>query len=708
MKSKYFLYLLFLQAFLNGNPAAEPLAKPGCSDTCGNVRIPYPFGIGSNCAINQSYNVDCINSSKPFLTEPNLEVLKVSLGNRTVTLSVPINYSCNPRPQTGVVGSWASPNLAGTPFFYSKTYNRMMVFGCGNAALMTRSSRQNIITGCTSSCEFTSSVLSRLISDCYGVDCCDATIPFYLTDYQIDFTISRFNTRNCSSAFLVDQNWLPPAGFDGMSSPELSPQKVPVVLAWTLGRRDVQAVYPCPYEMTYLDTESGQRVETYTCPTCMFGPNAELVDPYLQAQCGNKPGNNNSRAILVGVSTGIGSLLVVAAIFTLYKLVKRKRDNMIKDRNFKRNGGLLLQQQLSSSDEGSIDNTRIFKSSELEKATDGFNANMILGQGGQGTVYKGMLSDGRIVAIKKSKKVNESQMEEFINEVAILSQVNHRNVVKLLGCCLETEVPLLVYEFIPNGTLFSLIHDYSQNYDDNGDVNQLYFPFTWNLRLRIATEVAGAIAYLHSAISMPIYHRDIKSSNILLDEKYIAKVSDFGTSRTVAVDRTHLTTQVKGTFGYLDPEYFQSSMFTEKSDVYSFGVVLVELLTRKKPISSASEEDSHLSLATRFLVAIDKDRLYSFLDPQVLDDGSEDEVVAVAKLAQRCLNLNGKLRPTMKEVAIELESIKMSAARWIAEENLRVNEENVKKGESESVVWTDSNASWTTDTVSTRFDSSGA
>ena len=146
----------------------------------------------------------------------------------------------------------------------------------------------------------------------------------------------------------------------------------------------------------------------------------------------------------------------------------------------------------------------------------------------------------------------------------ILSQINHRNIVRILGCCLETEVPLLVYEFISNENLFQLI----QNQD-------MDFPFSWKMRLQIATGVAEAFAYLHSSCSIPIYHGDIKSTNILLDDKYRAKVSNFGTSRSIAIEQTHLTTLVQGTFGYLDPEYFQSSQFTNKSDVYSFGVVLV-------------------------------------------------------------------------------------------------------------------------------------
>ncbi|KAG6716965.1 hypothetical protein I3842_04G074200 [Carya illinoinensis] len=258
-----------------------------------------------------------------------------------------------------------------------------------------------------------------------------------------------------------------------------------------------------------------------------------------------------------------------------------------------------------------------------------------------------MLADGRIVAIKKSNVIDEVKLQEFINEVVILSKINHRNVVKLLGCCLETEVPLLVYEFIPNGTLAQYLNGQNEE-----------FPPTWDMRLRIAIEVAGALFYLHSAASSPIYHRDIKSTNILLDEKYRAKIADFGISRSVAIDQTHLSTLVHGTFGYVDPEYFQSSQFTDKSDVYSFGVVLAELLTGKKAISSTGMRDTK-SLATFFVSSMEGNNLFDILDNQVLQEAEKEKIITVANLARRCLNLKGRKRPTMREVAMELEAIQM-------------------------------------------------
>ncbi|XP_010273351.1 PREDICTED: wall-associated receptor kinase-like 1 [Nelumbo nucifera] len=253
--------------------------------------------------------------------------------------------------------------------------------------------------------------------------------------------------------------------------------------------------------------------------------------------------------------------------------------------------------------------------------------------------------------------VDENRLKQFINEIVILSQINHRNVVKLFGCCLDAEFPLLIYEFISGGNLAERIHEKNKD-----------LLFSWNIRLKIATEIASAVAYLHSAASIPIYYRDIKSSSILLDEKYTAKVSDFGISRLVENDKTHLTTSVQGTFGYFDPEYFQSYQFTEKSDVFSFGVVLLELLTVEKTISSSRSSEDRC-LVTYFASSVREDHFFKILDPQIKQEGKTEELQAVANLAMRCLNTSGRERPTMMEVASELERLRRSDEPSVVPDN---------------------------------------
>jgi len=382
-------------------------------------------------------------------------------------------------------------------------------------------------------------------------------------------------------------------------------------------------------------------------------------------------------AVVVGV---FGVLLLLIGGWWLYKIMEKRKSIKLKQKFFRQNGGLLLQQQLSSSDQG-ISKTKVFSSEELETATDGFNVNRILGQGGQGTVYKGMLADGVIVAVKRSTMVSEENLEGFINEVCILSQINQRNIVRLLGCCLEAEVPLLVYEFIPNGTLSEYLHRQNEE-----------FPLSWEMRLQIAAETAGALCYLHSAASIPIYHRDIKSTNILLDNKYRAKIADFGTSRSLSVDQTHLTTNVQGTFGYLDPEYFWSSQYTDKSDVYSFGVVLAELLTRQKAILT-NESQERKNLAAHFVLLMEENRIFDIVDAQIKEHYPKEDVIGVANIAMRCLNLNGKMRPTMKQVTSELERIIQLSQK----KDVQQNNEEADQGITAEVIsaWDDASTSIT-------------
>ncbi|KAK9924034.1 hypothetical protein M0R45_032423 [Rubus argutus] len=663
-----------------------PIAKPNCQSSCGRIAIPYPFGIGAGCYLtggnntyyDKSFEIVCDNSAnppRPFLSNTSLEVLEISIEEGTLQVRSPITFSnCSNK-----INNRQPPNLSGYPFWYSRE-NRFTSMGCGRIALLTFDSI--ILGGCLSICGrlFDDSSLIKNNS-CSGIDCCQTAIPVGFHRFNTSFgavveSVYDFEIE-CKSAFLVDQSWFT------LNSTNISTVTdknfVPVVLGWSAIQYSNTDIYGPTnwtdnHNSTYIIDENrflcskGFQGNPYLIDGCQ--DTNECEEHTYGAECHggsciNLPGGFKCQflnpqsvqpvkmhPVKVGTivtSTAIGLLFILVGGWWSYKVIKKRKNIKRKQKFFKQNGGLLLEQQLASG-EVNVEKIKVFNSKELEKATDHFNVDRILGQGGQGTVYKGMLEDGRIVAVKKSKIVDggDQEVRQFINEIVILSQIIHRNVVKLLGCCLETEVPLLVYEFIANGTLSEYIHQQNEE-----------FPLTWEITLRVAIEVAGALSYLHTAAAFPIYHRDIKSSNILLDDKYRAKVADFGTSRSVSIDQTHLTTLVHGTFGYLDPEYFQSSQFTDKSDVYSFGVVLAELLTGQKPVSLTRSQEGR-SLATYFLLSMEQNHLFDILDVRVMKDGGKEEIMKVANLAERCLNLNGKKRPTMKEVAAELEGIQLS------------------------------------------------
>ncbi|KAJ9705569.1 hypothetical protein PVL29_003569 [Vitis rotundifolia] len=658
---------------------AATQGKPGCQERCGDVDIPYPFGIGSaGCYFDEWFEVTCNNSTdppKPFLKGVNLEVLNVSLdGTIRVNNPVLLSQNCSGKPSNDT--QW----WEGGPFSFSDTYTRFTAVGCSVLAYFVQDN--TLIGGCMTFC--TKDVTAAKNASCYGLECCQTQVPPGLLSFTAKLDTfsdgSADEQQPCKYAFMVDQEWFISNVPDPHTVKDM--EYVPAVLDWRIYNATSNASTSNPNTSTSFcgnNTLCSTDNQTLSL-TCSCLPGHE-GNPYLPQGCQEYRSKNDSYNINIGISFtkgtseipillrsiiaigALGTLLLVISAWWLYKVLKRRKKIKYKKKCFIRNGGLLLEQQLSSS-KGNVDKTKLFTSKELEKATDHYNENRVIGQGGQGTVYKGMLMDGRIVAVKKLKIMSDSKLEQFINEVVILCQINHRNVVKLLGCCLETEVPLLVYEFIPNGTLSEHIHGQNEE-----------FPITWEMRLRIATEVAGALSYLHSAASVPIYHRDIKSTNILLDDKYRAKVADFGISKFVAIDQTHLTTQVQGTFGYLDPEYFQSSQFTEKSDVYSFGIVLIELLTGKKPILSTRSEEWK-SLASYFILSMKKDHLSDLLDARVIKEGRKEDINEIAFLARRCINLNGKKRPTMIEVAMELERIRKCQGDFKAQENFEEIEYN--------------------------------
>ncbi|KAI3729442.1 hypothetical protein L6452_18100 [Arctium lappa] len=282
----------------------------------------------------------------------------------------------------------------------------------------------------------------------------------------------------------------------------------------------------------------------------------------------------------------------------------------------------------------------VFSYDELKDATQNFDPSQELGDGGFGAVYYGKIQDGREVAVKRLYRHNYKRVQQFINEVEILAKLRHPNLVLLYGCTSkQSHELLLVYEYIPNGTVADHLHGPRANPS----------LLTWPIRMKIAIETASALAYLHAT---EIIHRDVKTNNILLDHNFCVKVADFGLSRLLPTDVTHVSTAPQGTPGYMDPQYHQRFQLTDKSDVYSFGVVLVELISSLVAVDLSRSSDD-ISLANLAINRIQRCMVDELIDP-VLGSDSDSEIMkmitTVAELAFRCLQYDSEMRPTMTEV----------------------------------------------------------
>ncbi|KAF5468748.1 hypothetical protein F2P56_012878 [Juglans regia] len=288
---------------------------------------------------------------------------------------------------------------------------------------------------------------------------------------------------------------------------------------------------------------------------------------------------------------------------------------------------------------------RLFSYDELQTCTNNFAERNVIGSGGYGQVYRGMLSDGQVVAIKRAQQGSMQGALEFKTEIELLSRVHHKNLVGLVGFCFEQGEQMLVYEFMPNGTIRDSLSGKSGIYLD------------WKRRLHVALGSARGLAYLHELANPPIIHRDVKSTNILLDENLTAKVADFGLSKLVSDALTcHVSTQVKGTMGYLDPEYYQTQQLTAKSDVYSFGVFMLELLTAKRPI----EKRKFIVRQVRMMMNKDDEEHYGLRD--MIDSSIRDTTNLIGlgqflEISMQSVEDLPEDRPTMSEVVKALETI---------------------------------------------------
>ncbi|CAI0415917.1 unnamed protein product [Linum tenue] len=300
-----------------------------------------------------------------------------------------------------------------------------------------------------------------------------------------------------------------------------------------------------------------------------------------------------------------------------------------------------------------------FTLSELAAATDGFAAENKIGAGSYGIVYRGKLADGREVAIKRgetSKKAKKYQEKEsaFESELSFLSRLHHKHLVRLVGYCDDGgDEKLLVYEYMKNGALYDHLHDRNNVENSSSLIN------SWKIRIRIALDAARGIEYLHNYAVPPIIHRDIKSSNILLDGNWVARVSDFGLSLLGPdPEREYRPTKAAGTVGYIDPEYYSLNVLTAKSDVYGLGVVLLELLTGKRAIFKGDDGEGTPTSIVEYAVArIAGGELWGILDRRVgQPDVNESEAVElVGYTAMHCVRPEGKDRPTMADIVVNLE-----------------------------------------------------
>ncbi|KAG4170821.1 hypothetical protein ERO13_A12G173900v2 [Gossypium hirsutum] len=301
---------------------------------------------------------------------------------------------------------------------------------------------------------------------------------------------------------------------------------------------------------------------------------------------------------------------------------------------------------------GGLGNSKTwFTYEELTIATNGFSDQNLLGEGGFGAVYKGCLPDGREVAVKQLKIGGGQGEREFKAEVAIISRIHHRHLVSLVGYCISENRRLLIYDYVPNNTLYFHLHGEGMPVLD------------WATRLKIAAGAARGIAYLHEDCHPRIIHRDIKSSNILLDNNFEAQVSDFGLAKLALDANTHVTTRVMGTFGYMAPEYASSGKLTEKSDVFSFGVVLLELITGRKPVDASQPlgDESLVEWARPLLShALDSEEFGCLADPKLGGNYVESEMFRMIEAATACVRHSAAKRPRMGQIVRAFESLATS------------------------------------------------
>ncbi|VAI64027.1 unnamed protein product [Triticum turgidum subsp. durum] len=710
---------LILEAAAAEQDEQQRITRVGCADKCGNISIPYPFGMEHGC-FREGFQVTCNDSSNPhraYLANNGVYQRIVEYydriveegwyhqdwhkeGNNTPLELIDISVAKAEARAYGAVSSVCNPNESDYyskcqqvwlgPFLLSVTRNVLMGVGWRIEPMVT-SNLWSPLRGGDSSNEFTLTCISDLMGlpqflkfaangSCTGRGCCEAELPeaFPVPEFGLWFSSGRnntmFETTPCSYAMVVEKsryNFTTPDLYGYAVLPKRFPRGVPFVLDFfitngscPLKGQQPPPDYACVSGNSYCENATSGK--GYVCKCLKFydgNPyipdgcqdidecklrelNPKLRDSYPCSSdgickntlegydCPCKPGMKGDgmkgtcmdkfplpAKVIVG---GIGGISLMAILSFLILLRKEKR----KTREFyKKNGGHVLEK------------AKFIKLSEKEKLKPILKSSNFIGKGGFGKVYMGLLNNEQ-VALKEPISGTILENEQFANEVIIQSQVIHKNTVRLIGCCLEVDALILVYEFLPNGSLDDILH---------GDGKEA---LNLGLRLSIAAESTDGLVYLHTKTNTKILHGDVKPANILLDDKFMPKISNFGISRLIARDKQH-TGSIIGDMSYMDPVYLQTGLLTEKSDVYSFGVVILELISGMKATNSNGG-----SLVTNFLEAYKKEKEATRLFGKNIAVAEDLEVLdSLVGIAVECLSLDVDQRPSMTNIAKRLHNL---------------------------------------------------
>ncbi|XBJ13781.1 hypothetical protein VPH35_005904 [Triticum aestivum] len=686
-----------------------PFARPGCPDRCGNTRIPFPFGMKPGC-FREGFEVTCNHSFHPpraFLGDKEASGIITLESSYSESVSSPGNYTfvehknntvsapielidiSVAKSEARAYGAAASAcginaterflryqvivleaGMRG-PFVLSSVRNVLTGIGLVTYPMLYKyrfplhfALKENLLVACRSS--LMGKMWLAENGSCSGRGCCHASISeaesgdLFGVEVSLPPMIQYTETNPCSYAMVAESSWYNFSTMDLYGNDNKFTRGVPFAIDFAI--RDascpVKGQQPPPdyacvsgnsscanvtngYVCKCLEHYEGNPYITNGCQDIDECKHPNLYPCSSDGICKNRPSGydcpckpgmkGDGKAgtcreifplvakMVVGV---VGGFFVMAIpLFLTILCIEKKKTREL----YRKNGGSILEK---------ANMIKLFKKEELKPILKSKN---LIGKGYFGEVYKGLL-DNKLVAVKKPISGNALENEQFANEVIIQSQVIHKNIVRLIGCCLEVDTPMLVYEFLPKGNLDGILHNNNKAATLNLDV-----------RLSIAASAADGLAYMHSQTSTKILHGDVKPANILLDDNFMPKISDFGISRLIARDKQH-TDAIIGDKSYMDPVYKATGLLTEKSDVYSFGVVILELISRKR----ATYSNNH-SLVRSFLEAHKEGRRATNLFDEEIAATSKLELLdSLARIAVECLNPDVDQRPSMIEVAERL------------------------------------------------------